>query len=399
MRRGDRRRRIHRARRGAGAGAPRRVGRGAGAARGGLGRERTERRLRPAGLQAGRRGARPPAGTRRGAPALPAFARGGRFARARWSRDEAIACDYVRCGTITLAAKPGHLRDLEADARFLGKSVGYETTVLGAGDLAGEIGSARYHGGLLDPNAGSLHPGALRAGPRARRRARPAVDDRRAFRRALGEARGEDGARHDRVGPDPRARRAGGHQRLHRLGVSRRCGAGSCRWAATSSRRRRSSRTWPRDSCRGDACSATRRTCSTTSGSRPTGGWSSAAARRSRRPRWREAPRCCARGMARCFPSWRGRRSSMPGAARSRSRGTRCPTPAGLDGLHYSLAYAGHGVAMSTWLGTRMGDALAGARADAAAHGAVPRGAVVQRHAVVPAARGGVLQGEGWLGW
>jgi glycine/D-amino acid oxidase-like deaminating enzyme len=32
-----------------------------------------------------------------------------------------------------------------------------------------------------------------------------------------------------------------------------------------------------------------------------------------------------------------------------------------LGGLHYALAYAGHGVALSTWLGARMGDAIAGA--------------------------------------
>jgi glycine/D-amino acid oxidase-like deaminating enzyme len=32
-----------------------------------------------------------------------------------------------------------------------------------------------------------------------------------------------------------------------------------------------------------------------------------------------------------------------------------------LDGLHYAMGYAGHGVAMATWLGARMGEALGGA--------------------------------------
>jgi glycine/D-amino acid oxidase-like deaminating enzyme len=31
-----------------------------------------------------------------------------------------------------------------------------------------------------------------------------------------------------------------------------------------------------------------------------------------------------------------------------------------LDGVHYALGYCGHGVALSTWLGTRIGEALAG---------------------------------------
>ena len=33
-----------------------------------------------------------------------------------------------------------------------------------------------------------------------------------------------------------------------------------------------------------------------------------------------------------------------------------------LDGAHYALGYGGHGVAMATWLGARMGEALAGGR-------------------------------------
>jgi glycine/D-amino acid oxidase-like deaminating enzyme len=43
----------------------------------------------------------------------------------------------------------------------------------------------------------------------------------------------------------------------------------------------------------------------------------------------------------------------------------RMPHAGRVDGVHYALAYAGHGVALATWLGARMGDALAG-------RGAVP---------------------------
>ena len=38
----------------------------------------------------------------------------------------------------------------------------------------------------------------------------------------------------------------------------------------------------------------------------------------------------------------------------------RMPHAGRLDGMHYALAYAGHGVALATWLGARVGDALAG---------------------------------------
>ncbi len=38
----------------------------------------------------------------------------------------------------------------------------------------------------------------------------------------------------------------------------------------------------------------------------------------------------------------------------------RMPHAGRLGGLHYALGYAGHGVALSTWLGDRMGEALTG---------------------------------------
>ena len=62
-----------------------------------------------------------------------------------------------------------------------------------------------------------------------------------------------------------------------------------------------------------------------------------------------------------------------------------------LDGVHYALGYGGHGVAMATWLGARMGDALAGAGEIPRLTAHVPGGPAVRRHAVVPAARGRVL--------
>jgi hypothetical protein len=40
--------------------------------------------------------------------------------------------------------------------------------------------------------------------------------------------------------------------------------------------------------------------------------------------------------------------------------------------VHYALAYAGHGVALATWLGARMGDALAGRGAVPALAGELP---------------------------
>jgi glycine/D-amino acid oxidase-like deaminating enzyme len=73
-------------------------------------------------------------------------------------QDEGIDCDFVRCGALSLAAKPGHLQALEESGRFLRDRLGYETELLGRPDLVREIGSYRYFGGLLDPRGCALHP-------------------------------------------------------------------------------------------------------------------------------------------------------------------------------------------------------------------------------------------------
>jgi glycine/D-amino acid oxidase-like deaminating enzyme len=79
-------------------------------------------------------------------------------------QQENIACDFMRCGAITLAAKPGHVPALAESGRFLRERLGYQTELLGRADLAREIGSARYHGGLLDPGGCSLQPAKYVAG-------------------------------------------------------------------------------------------------------------------------------------------------------------------------------------------------------------------------------------------
>jgi glycine/D-amino acid oxidase-like deaminating enzyme len=72
--------------------------------------------------------------------------------------EEGIECDFVRCGAVTLAAKPGHLPALEQSSRFLRTQLGYETELITGNDMARVIGSARYPGALLDPGGCSLQP-------------------------------------------------------------------------------------------------------------------------------------------------------------------------------------------------------------------------------------------------
>jgi glycine/D-amino acid oxidase-like deaminating enzyme len=79
-------------------------------------------------------------------------------------QQEGIACDFTRCGAVTLAAKPAHMRALEESAHFLRDRLSYDTELLGQADLGREIGSSRYYGALLDPRGCALQPAKYVAG-------------------------------------------------------------------------------------------------------------------------------------------------------------------------------------------------------------------------------------------
>ncbi len=90
-------------------------------------------------------------------------------------RDERIACDWRRSGHASLAGKPSHMRDLETTARVLARDFGYQTELLGPEETGREVGSARYHGALVDPGAATLHPARYVAGLAAAARRAGAV--------------------------------------------------------------------------------------------------------------------------------------------------------------------------------------------------------------------------------
>jgi len=72
------------------------------------------------------------------------------------------------------------------------------------------------------------------------------------------------------------------------------------------------------------------------------------------------------RGMLEVFPELAGVPVEYAWDGRVAFTFDQMPHAGVLDGIHYALGYGGHGVALATWLGARMGDALAGA-------GTVPR--------------------------
>ncbi len=79
-------------------------------------------------------------------------------------QEEQIACGWARTGHVTLAAKPSHMAGLEASQRMLERDFSYASELIGSDRIGAEIGSRRYHGGLLDPLAGAVQPAAYVAG-------------------------------------------------------------------------------------------------------------------------------------------------------------------------------------------------------------------------------------------
>ena len=272
--------------------------------------------------------------------------------------DEAIDCGYARRGTVTLAGRPSHLRNLALSGRVLRERFGHQTVLLGRNDLREELDSRWYHGGLLDPAAGGLHPARYCAGLAAA-----------AVRRGAVIVEGVEVLGATRVGGGTTIATSDGpvdvaevlvatngytgpafpplERRVVPIGsyVIATAPLGDSLAGALIPRRRVMSDTWNllhyfRLSDDGRLVFGGRASFTPTTIDRSSG--------------------ILAAAMRRVFPAlatvpiefaWAGKvafcRDRMPHAGR-------------LDGWHYALGYAGHGVALSTWLGARMGDALAG---------------------------------------
>jgi len=272
--------------------------------------------------------------------------------------EEGIACDFTRSGAVTLAAKPGHLPTLEQSGRFLRQELGYETELLSRDDLGKEIGSARYHGGLLDPGGCSLQPAK--------------------YVRGLGLAAQGAGARLIEDTEVTRVSKApGGFQVATSRGVvhARDVLAATNGYtpAALARLRRRvipigsyiiatqplgeelAWRLIPKGRVMSDTKNLLYYFRLSPDGRMVFGGRASftpATAKRS--------ARILAAGMREVFPELAGATVEYAWSGKVAYPMDHLPHAGRLDGVHYSMGYCGHGVALATYLGTRMGKVLLG---------------------------------------
>ncbi|MBM4423503.1 MAG: FAD-binding oxidoreductase [Chloroflexi bacterium] len=72
--------------------------------------------------------------------------------------EEKIDCDYVRCGYLEAAAKPAHFDSLKRAQEVLERDFGHTTRALPKAEMKAELGAEFYHGVLVDERSGGLHP-------------------------------------------------------------------------------------------------------------------------------------------------------------------------------------------------------------------------------------------------
>ena len=129
--------------------------------------------------------------------------------------EESIDCDFRECGYFELAWAGEHMIHLEQQQASLA-AIGVTSTMVPRDKVREEIGTDAYHGGLVVPGSGLLHPGRYFAGLAAAAD-RAGADLHEGVRATADPAPGgRPFRRRDRTWRDPGARRFRRHQRLHR---------------------------------------------------------------------------------------------------------------------------------------------------------------------------------------
>jgi glycine/D-amino acid oxidase-like deaminating enzyme len=78
--------------------------------------------------------------------------------------DEMIDCDFSRSGHLEVANKPGHFDGFQRSAETMERELGHSVRIVPRGDLFTEIGSTIYFGGLVDEVSAGANPARYVAG-------------------------------------------------------------------------------------------------------------------------------------------------------------------------------------------------------------------------------------------
>ncbi len=73
-------------------------------------------------------------------------------------KEENIDCGFSRYGHLLVANKPKHFEALQREVDFMAREFNHKVRLVSPNDLKSEIGSDNYHGGMVDEVSGGLNP-------------------------------------------------------------------------------------------------------------------------------------------------------------------------------------------------------------------------------------------------
>lgn len=79
-------------------------------------------------------------------------------------REDSIDCDFSRCGHLEVACKQKHFDDYARQAEVIAREFNHQLRVVQKHELASEIGSKIYYGGMVDEVSAGLNPARYVAG-------------------------------------------------------------------------------------------------------------------------------------------------------------------------------------------------------------------------------------------
>ena len=79
-------------------------------------------------------------------------------------REESIECDFSRCGHLEVACKAKHFEDFRRGAETIEREFGHKLRIVEKTELRSEIGSPIYHGGMVDEVSAGVNPARYVAG-------------------------------------------------------------------------------------------------------------------------------------------------------------------------------------------------------------------------------------------
>ena len=272
--------------------------------------------------------------------------------------EEQIECDFSRCGALTLAAKRSHLAALEQSAHFLKHQLRYETEILAPADLRREIGSPHYYGALLDPGGCSLQPakyvrGLALAAERAGARLMEQTEVTRVRKRGevfeLQTSRGSLRARDVLAATDGYTPAALAKLRRRVIPI------GSYIIATEPLTDAMAGHLIPRNRVMSDTKNLLYYFRLSPDNRMVFGGRASFTPASPRR-----SAAILSKGMVEVFPELAETRVEYAWSGKVAFPMDHLPHAGQLGGIYYSMGYCGHGVALATYLGTRMGEVIAG---------------------------------------